>query len=83
MIGKNAFHLLGDISRSSGDICLVDGETPDFFIGSWITGYGFFDVLFPKKTTRDLTDQEVRKWNKRGIQIGGGPVIKLNIKRRL
>jgi len=52
-IGTTAYHLLGDISRE-GDICCVSKETENYFIGNWLTGYGLFNVIFPKETTKKL-----------------------------
>lgn len=53
-----AFHKLGDISREDEDFCWVYAEDEENFYGNWLTGYGFFDVKSPKKTTRSLTEEE-------------------------
>jgi hypothetical protein len=31
------------------------------YIGMWVTGFGFFDVRFPKETTRELTKEEIKQ----------------------
>jgi len=70
MIGSTAYHLLGDISREECEsenfienLLYASEETDDYYIGSWITGFGFFDVHFPKSTTRELTEKEIKKIN--------------------
>ena len=45
-------------SRDEPDLCLIGKEAIDHYIGSWVTGFGFFDVKFPKATTRELTAEE-------------------------
>lgn len=57
-----------DISRDEEDYFLVHDHTEDdsnydkpmdhFWVGSWITGFGFFNVKFPKATSRPVTDEE-------------------------
>lgn len=70
---------LGDISRNSEDICVVYGENDENFYGNWITGLGFFDVQFPKETTRDLTEKEIKKYSKVSYEISSGIRFKLNM----
>jgi hypothetical protein len=79
MIGTIALHLLGYISRDKGDLCRIYGETDQYFVGTWVTGFGFFDVLFPKETTRELTPEEVTYWNSRSVQIASQPPQKLKV----
>jgi hypothetical protein len=79
MMATNAFHQLGDISRDEPDICRVDREDEDFYVGAWVTGFGFFDVRFPKATTRELTPDEFRHYNDRHYRIGSQPSIPLRI----
>ena len=56
--GTTAIHKLGDISRPSGDFFFVDDEDDEHFIGAWLTGIGYFNVKFPKRNCRELTDDE-------------------------
>ena len=79
LMGTKAYHQLGDISRSEYDLFSANGETDKFWIGAWITGYGFFNVLFPKETSRELTQEEVEKYNLTYVQIGSQPPVKLNV----
>ena len=79
MMATKAIHKLGDISRDKEDICRVDRETEKDYIGSWVTGYGFMEVRFPKETTRELTPAETIKYNSFTCQIGSRPRYKLNI----
>lgn len=63
MHGTTAHHLLGNISRPAGDVFVAAEETNDYWIGSWVTGFGYFNVLFPKETSRPLSDQELSYYN--------------------
>lgn len=79
LMGTKAYHLLGEISRDEYDIFSATGETDKYWVGMWVTGFGFFNVLFPKETSRELTPQEIKKYNDMHIQIGSQPPFKLNI----
>ena len=68
MMATKAFHKLGEISSPEPDLCIVKEETETEYIGNWVTGLGFFGVRFPKETTRDLTEEDVKKYD--GLQIG-------------
>ena len=69
MMATKAEHgFAGDISREEPDLCQISAETDDFYIGSWIEGFGFIDVKFPKATTRELTEAEKEHYN--GMHIG-------------
>lgn len=60
MMATTAKHQLGDISRDEEDYCYIKEETKGWYRGSWVTGYGFFNVRFPKETTRELTEEETK-----------------------
>ena len=79
MMATTAIHKLGDISRDEGDLCHVTKEKENDYIGMWVTGFGFFGVKFPKETTRELTPEEVEKYNKVSIQISNQPARKLKV----
>jgi len=68
MMATTAIHQLGDISRTAPDICVVRDEDEHNYIGSWVTGFGFVGVKFPKSTTRELTDEEVIVYD--GMRLG-------------
>lgn len=80
MMATKAFHLRGNISSDKPDLCFIYNETPDFYIGSWVTGFGFFDVLFPKESTRALTDAEIKKYNSQKMAISDTGIADLEIK---
>jgi len=63
MMATKAYHKLGDISSNAPNLCSVSGENGEFYVGSWVTGYGFFHVNFPKETTRELTQKEIEHYN--------------------
>ncbi len=79
MMATTAIHLLGDISSSEPDLCHVYNEDEENWIGSWVTGFGFFDVKFPKATTRELTKKEVAYYNKQSVRIGSQPAQRLKV----
>ena len=67
MMATKAFHQLGEISSSEPDICVVQKIEGENYIGNWVFGLGFFGVKFPIETTRDLTPEDVEKYN--GMQL--------------
>ena len=84
MIATKAEHKLGDIGRefdetSSENLCCVYKEIKGYWVGSWVTGMGFFNVCFPKDTTRELNEKEVKYFSKMYVQIANQPPIKLKI----
>ena len=62
MMATVAIHQLGDISSDEPDICIISEDEGTDYIGSWVFGLGFFGVKFPKATTRELTPEEVTKY---------------------
>ena len=70
LMATRAIHKLGDISSDEPDICHVYAETDDDWIGSWVTGLGFFNIHFPKETTRALNDEELARYKKQHIAMG-------------
>lgn len=85
MIATEAEHKLGDLSRdysplSTENLCHVSKEFDDYYVGAWVTGFGFFDVCFPKNTTRRLTQEEIDAFKKTYVQIGSQPPRPLNVK---
>lgn len=81
MMGTKAFHQLGELSREpEPDLFITSNETEKYYIGNWVTGYGFFHVCFPKETSRRLTPEEIKKYNKTYVQISSQPAYKLDVK---
>ena len=60
LMGTEAHHQLGDISRDEPDYFYADQEDNENYYGSWVTGYGFVNVRFPKATSREMTDDEAQ-----------------------
>ena len=79
MLATTAYHFLADISSDEFDLIYVYSETDDFWVGNWVTGFGFINVLFPKTTTRDLTPQEVAEYNQLSLQLASNAPQKLTI----
>ncbi len=80
MMATKAFHpgTKTDISCDTPDPCIVSGESPDYYIGSWVLGIGFFGVVFPKATTRRLTAEEVAEYDAKTLCLSGQGGIKLD-----
>ena len=72
-MATKAIHLLGDISREEPDLCVIHSQDEENYIGNWVCGFGFIDVKFPKETTRDLTEEEIKEWSGRGLAINSNP----------
>lgn len=97
-IGIKAIHLLGDLSRdfsykdinqeltTHADIVEnmfhANKETDECYIGAWHTGFGFFNVLFPKETSRSLTENELKICSEYYGQINSQPPVKHVIRTR-
>jgi hypothetical protein len=61
------------------DLCSIYNEDGDYWIGCWVTGLGFFDVKFPKTTTRELTQEEIEYYNKKSIRINNQQPVQLKV----
>lgn len=79
MMGTTAIHRLGDISSDEPDLCYIQKEDEDNYIGVWVMGYGLIEVKFPKKTTRVLTAEEIEKYNKIYVRTNNHPAHKLKV----
>jgi hypothetical protein len=58
LMGTEAQHGLGDISRDKPDYFYADQEDNENYYGAWLTGFGFVNVRFPKATSRPMTNAE-------------------------
>lgn len=97
-IGIKAYHLLGDLSRDFvfkdikeelktrseivENMFHASKETDDYYIGAWHTGFGFFNVLFPKETSRPLTENELKICSEYYAQINSQPPFKHVVKTK-
>lgn len=79
MMGTKAFAKLGDISRDEPDLCIIFGKMRGYYIGNWVTGFGFIDVKFPIATTRYPTRADKKRFNGRWFGINGTPLYQLKI----
>lgn len=70
MMGTTAYHQLGDISSDVYDWFYAHSETLDYYVGQWVTGLGFVNVVYPKNTTRELTDDELKHFKTLKFSIG-------------
>jgi hypothetical protein len=73
MMATTATHTLGDISRSTPNLCVITGETETDYVGNWAVGLGFYGIRFPRATTRELTTEEKTKFAARTVYIGRVP----------
>lgn len=79
MMATTAIHMLGDISRETPDLCIVAEEDDDNYYGNWVTGFGYIDVKFPKSTTKELTPEEVEKYDGQLLTLNGEFFPTINI----
>ena len=79
MMATTAIHQLGDISSEEPDICVIYDEDDKNWIGNWVYGFGFFNIRFPKATTRELTSEEIEYYQEASVQINNNPPYKLNL----
>ena len=79
LMGTKAYHQLSEISRDKPGIFHAAHETDDYWIGSWVEGFGFFDVRFPKDTSRALTKEEVAHYEGRHYAINSQPSRSLRL----
>lgn len=77
--GSDALHQLGNIGTDIDDHIVVNAEDDNYYIGRYVTGYGFFDVHFRKEDVRPLTKEEVDEFNTRYLGIDGQVFNKNNI----
>ncbi|MEV6297827.1 hypothetical protein AB0M02_00305 [Actinoplanes sp. NPDC051861] len=71
MMATHAHHTYaGQLSRFPAQLAIIHGEDSDDWVGEWAEGYGYVNVRFPKKTTRELTPAEIDHYDGAYIQIG-------------
>lgn len=68
-----------DISSDFPDLCRIYREEKEKYIGQWVFGHCFVGVRFPKATTRELTPEEVRRFNTQRVQTNNQPPVKLDV----
>jgi hypothetical protein len=59
IMATKAFHGGGDISRAEPSPARFHRETPKYYIGEFMEGFGLLCVRFPKSGCRLLTEAEV------------------------
>jgi len=79
MMATVAIHQLGDISRATPSLCLIQRQGLLNYYGHWVTGLGFVEVRFPKKTTRPLTQEERAQYRGKWVEINGCPLYEINV----
>ena len=78
--GSPAKHKLGDISRESDDLFVVERREGDLVIGHWLEGYGMIGVEVRAEHTRKLTPEEADAWHGATMGINGAPRGELTIR---
>ena len=80
MMATKAYHKLGDLSRKDVDLCIIESEDEENYIGRWVSGFGFFRVKFPKETTRELTEDEISSIDGSVYTISGQTIGRIKLK---
>jgi hypothetical protein len=64
MMATAAHHKMGDLSREEPTLCYVMAEDEGIYRGIFVQHFlSFVDVEFPKATTRQLTEEELKKYD--------------------
>ena len=61
------------------DIFFAEREDADNYFGNCITGAGFFNVRFPKTNVRELTPEEIAKYQDLPLAINSTPIGNLKL----
>lgn len=77
--GSPAIHKLGDLGRKEDNFIKVSTETDTHYIGSFVEGFGFFNVEFKKEDCRLLTIEEKNKLSGSWWGINDNPIGRLFI----
>lgn len=64
MAGTLAYHSIGDVSRVRHSFFYAERETTDYWIGRWVSGLSFLNTVFPKDTSKHLSDKGQESFNK-------------------
>jgi hypothetical protein len=75
MMATIAHHKLGDLSRPEPNLALITGEDDEHWIGSWVEGLGYFNVRFPKATTRGLSPAELEQYDGHFLDVGASRYV--------
>lgn len=73
MMATASFHPRTGITipdEEPAELCLIHAESPNYYIGSWVTGVGLIDNQFPKKSTRPLNDEEMKFYANKRVSTG-------------
>jgi len=80
MMATRAHHpFFGDVSRKQTDLCIIEGEDGEHYIGRWVMGVCIVGVRFPKCTTRAPTNAERQRWNGKQTELGERPAGAIHI----
>jgi hypothetical protein len=79
MMATTAIHRMGDLSSESPMLCRVNSEDDQNYFGSWVEGFGFSDIKFPKATTRNPTPEEREKYNGWVVGVNDTPHYRISI----
>lgn len=82
-MAKEAYHLLGNVSRDKWDLIQIYQEDKENYYGNWVYGWGLIEVRFPKNKIRTPNKKELRKYDGSRFGISGNYVCDLEIKDRL
>lgn len=81
MMAKTAFTQNGrEISRPGDSLCIIAGkDARGDYIGNWVTGFGMMGLRFPALTTRELTDDEVMRYQGTRLSVNGTPIGMIDV----
>ena len=78
MVATIAYQILANgelrkLTRPESEFCYAKGwsEPDQAYVGNWLEGFGFFDVHFPKASTRPATEAEIARVGAGELRIVG------------
>lgn len=83
MMATKAHHIaIKNDSSEKPDLCVISREDKMNYYGSWVQGVGFFNVRFPKKTTRELNKKEIKYYSTKITMLSGVPMLEFKINEK-
>ncbi len=71
IMASEYYHIsMGHEKYDEYELAHVYNEDDENYYGSYVEGIGAFDVRFPKKSCRPLTDDEIKQYSSGSFHIG-------------
>lgn len=79
VVNPKVKHVPGDGTSVDEIFNLPAPNVPDgdYYVGQWVSGFGFTNVHFPVETTRPLTEEEIVKFENSYYQLAHNAAQKM------